>query len=187
MKHSLNEIQRSQRLAGLNEWKITPALAALYYDRALEAVESYEDEDMLEDFKNEFPRNQLITKKKWLEWNEQYLDDMSELEYVKQHWKYITTGDESVYDLDEGLNEWKIQSKASINPEDLYLYGEYDDSTRTFEVEMGSDSFADYMNTAFPGWLEDNKISDEGLRRWINEIEKAIRIEYGKEVNIEFI
>ena len=86
-----NEFKRMQELAGINTDE-------LYYNRALEVVKSYEDENQLKDFENKFPKNQPITKEKWFEWNEQYIDDMSELAYIEQHWEYINTGDESIYD-----------------------------------------------------------------------------------------
>ena len=72
---------------------------ALYYNRAEEVVKSYENKNQLKDFYKNFPKNSKITKQQWFNWNEKYMDDMSELEYIKQHWKYITTGNDSVYDM----------------------------------------------------------------------------------------
>lgn len=82
-----------------------------------------------------------------------------------------------------GLNEWKIRKQWNWEADD---FGEYNYDTDTFEVEMGSDSFADYMDAEFPGWQENNAISDKGLNQWINDVTNAAKREYGDDVEIDF-
>jgi hypothetical protein len=69
------------------------------YDLVLEIVESYEAEDILNDFKNEFEEGNDISKSKFVEFFNKYIDDMSETYYIGLNWKYVKSGgDESVYD-----------------------------------------------------------------------------------------
>lgn len=69
------------------------------YDLVLEIVESYEAEDILNDFKNEFEEGSDLSKKKFIEFFNKYIDDMSETYYIGLNWKYVKSGgDESVYD-----------------------------------------------------------------------------------------
>ena len=67
------------------------------YDVVLEVIESYEDEDILKDFKSEFKINKYISECDFYEFNMKYIDDMSEEYYIKLNWKYIESGDESVF------------------------------------------------------------------------------------------
>lgn len=69
------------------------------YNLVLEVVESYEDESVLNDFKNKFEEGKNVSKKDYMKFFEKYIDDMSDLFYIKLNWKYIKSGgDESVYD-----------------------------------------------------------------------------------------
>jgi hypothetical protein len=69
------------------------------YDLVLEIIESYEDEEILNDFKNEFEEGEDVSKEDYLEFLFNYIDDMSETYYIKKNWEYIESGgDESVYD-----------------------------------------------------------------------------------------
>ena len=69
------------------------------YDLVLEIVESYEAEDILNDFKSEFEEGSDISKSKFVEFFNRYIDDMSETYYIGLNWKYVNSeGDESVYD-----------------------------------------------------------------------------------------
>ena len=67
------------------------------YNVVLEVIESYEDEDILKDFKSEFKINKYISECDFYEFNMKYIDDMSEEYYIKLNWKYIESGDESVF------------------------------------------------------------------------------------------
>tara|TARA_R110000868_G_scaffold143881_2_gene362611 strand:- start:1935 stop:2234 length:300 start_codon:yes stop_codon:yes gene_type:complete len=62
------------------------------YDVVLEVIESYEDEDILKDFKSEFKINKYISECDFYEFNMKYIDDMSEEYYIKLNWKYIESG-----------------------------------------------------------------------------------------------
>jgi hypothetical protein len=69
------------------------------YDLVLEIIKSYEDEEILNDFKNEFEEGEDVSKEDYLEFLFNYIDDMSETYYIKKNWEYIESGgDESVYD-----------------------------------------------------------------------------------------
>ena len=69
------------------------------YDLVLEIIESYNDEEMLNDFKSEFKKDKNIKKKDYINFCYEYIDDMSEMYYIKLNWKYIKSGgDESVFD-----------------------------------------------------------------------------------------
>jgi hypothetical protein len=69
------------------------------YDLVLEIIESYEDEEILNDFKNEFEVGKNVSKSKYFEFCGNYIDDMSEIYYIRKNWKYIRSGgDDSVYD-----------------------------------------------------------------------------------------
>ena len=69
------------------------------YDLVLEIIKYYEDEDILNDFLNMFEVGKNISKVDYFKFCESYIDDMSELYYIKLNWKYIKSGgDESVFD-----------------------------------------------------------------------------------------
>jgi len=69
------------------------------YDLVLEIVESYEMEDILNDFNSEFEKGSNISKSEFVEFFNRYIDDMSETYYIGLNWKYVNSGgDESVYD-----------------------------------------------------------------------------------------
>ena len=69
------------------------------YDLVLEIVESYEMEDILNDFNSEFEKGSNISKSEFVEFFNKYIDDMSETYYIGLNWKYVNSGgDESVYD-----------------------------------------------------------------------------------------
>ncbi len=69
------------------------------YDLVLEVIEMYEDEDILNEFKNEFKIGHNFKKKEFVKFCEERMDDMSELYYINLNWKYIRSGgDESVFE-----------------------------------------------------------------------------------------
>lgn len=83
----------------LNEYKINQPNSN--YKLVLSVVESYDDEDIMEDFLKEFPEGKNISKDQFFEFFGRYIDDMSEHHYIKQNWKYVESGgDDSVYDED---------------------------------------------------------------------------------------
>ncbi len=69
------------------------------YDLVLWVIENYEDEIILNDFKQKFEPGKNISKVEWSKFNEKYMGDMGEWYYVRQHWAFIESGgDESVYE-----------------------------------------------------------------------------------------
>ena len=69
------------------------------YDLVLEVIKSYENEDVLNDFMNEFEIGKRIKKREFIEFCSNYVDDVSEGYYINLNWKYINSGgDESVFD-----------------------------------------------------------------------------------------
>jgi len=49
-------------------------------------IESYEDEDILNDFLDEFEEGKEINYKDYFEFCYNYIDDMSEVYYIKCNW-----------------------------------------------------------------------------------------------------
>ena len=86
------------------------------YDVVLEVIESYEDEDILKDFKSEFKINKYISECDFYEFNMKYIDDMSEEYYIKLNWKYIESGDESVF------NEPLVESESAFDDLDKFAF-----------------------------------------------------------------
>ena len=70
------------------------------YEFVLEVIKSYEMENVLNDFKNEFEEGSNISESDYFWFCENYImDDLSEMMYIKLNWKYIKSGgDESVFD-----------------------------------------------------------------------------------------
>jgi len=63
------------------------------YDEVLEVIKSYEDKNMLNDFINEFPQGKDISRNDYGQFCMQYVDDMSEQQYVQANWISITDPD----------------------------------------------------------------------------------------------
>ena len=98
MKQPINEIKRMQKLAGI----LKENIGGSNYDLVLQIVNSYEDENILNDFNNEFQQGQNITKDEFFMFFELYIDDMSELDNIKKNWEYVESGgDDSVFDDEE--------------------------------------------------------------------------------------
>jgi hypothetical protein len=88
------------------------------------------------------------------------------------------------------LKEYKVNkpnSNERIGKENIDTYGEYNDDTNTFEVEMGSDRFIDYMDDYFEGWNDDEDIADKGHGQYIKDIEQAVKTKYSNYTQIELI
>ena len=56
------------------------------YNYVKEVIESYEDEEILNDFLNEFEVGKDIIYKDYFEFCYNYIDDMSETHYIKCNW-----------------------------------------------------------------------------------------------------
>jgi len=59
------------------------------YELVLEIIESYDDEDILNDFKSRFKVEKNIRKKDYMLFCKEYIDDISEIEDIKLNWKEI--------------------------------------------------------------------------------------------------
>jgi len=100
---------------------------------------------------------------------------------------------ESYLDEANGEEKFKSTKKSNLNEKypsgvwdwDINEFGEYNPSTRTFEIFMDGDGFGDYMDTEFPGWLENEDITDEGRKKFLKDIRNAVKEEYGPGVKIE--
>ena len=66
------------------------------YNQVLDIFKSYEDEEILNDFKSEFPEGKDISKEDYFEFSERYIDDMSEVSYIQANW--IGVFDDTVYE-----------------------------------------------------------------------------------------
>jgi hypothetical protein len=56
------------------------------YNFVKEIIESYEDEKILNDFLNKFKEDKEINYKDYLDFCYNYMDDMSEIYYIKGNW-----------------------------------------------------------------------------------------------------
>jgi hypothetical protein len=71
------------------------------YDLVKEIFESYDSEEVLNDFLNEFEVGEDISREEFSEFSHRYIDDMSEVIFIYRNWRYIESGgDESVFDED---------------------------------------------------------------------------------------
>ena len=57
------------------------------YDFVEEIIESYDDEDILNDFKSRFEEGKDISYKDYYNFCMEYIDDMSEVYYIKKNWR----------------------------------------------------------------------------------------------------
>jgi len=71
------------------------------YEWVLEVIKSYESEDILDDFKNEFEEGESLSWNEYCEFCMNYVDDMSEGYYIRKNWEYIVSeGDKNVFEED---------------------------------------------------------------------------------------
>jgi hypothetical protein len=68
---------------------------------------------------------------------------------------------------------------------DITEFGKYNPETNTFRMKMDDDAKMDYMDTEFPGYMDDEDISEEGNSKFIEDVRKAVEEEYGPGVRIE--
>jgi len=59
------------------------------YEFVLETIDVCDDEDMLNDFLERFEEGEDISKEDYFEFRKEYIDDSSEIRYIKQDWNYI--------------------------------------------------------------------------------------------------
>ena len=63
------------------------------YNDVLELIKSYDDEDILFDFKDVFPENGIISKEDYISFTSDYIDDLSEAGMNKANWVSISDPD----------------------------------------------------------------------------------------------
>jgi hypothetical protein len=63
------------------------------YNEVLDIIESYEDKDILEDFKLTFLEDEKVYKENYSDFLNDYIADMSEKEYIQANWISITDPD----------------------------------------------------------------------------------------------
>jgi hypothetical protein len=105
-----NEFTRMQKLAGLiaesfddfdNDDEIDFDLDQAYkesssehpYNDVLNIFESYEDDDILDEFKSTFPEGKPISKEDYNDFAMSFINDMSESMFIKANWIDITDPD----------------------------------------------------------------------------------------------
>ena len=62
------------------------------YDLVLQVVEMHDDQDIMDDFINEFPPGNRISKREFVEFFNRYIDDMSEVQFIKENWNWVKNG-----------------------------------------------------------------------------------------------
>jgi hypothetical protein len=140
MKQPINEIKRMQRIAGLiteseyqeslinendydgmeddddDDFDITAAFKASpefhSYEEVLDVIESYEDDEILEDFKAKFPEGKDISREDYSDFTINYVDDMSEVAYIQTNW--ISISDPDIYDK-AGMTESQMDEAENNN------------------------------------------------------------------------
>jgi hypothetical protein len=76
------------------------------YNLVKKVFEMYDDEEVLNDFLNEFEVGKDISKKEFGDFSNRYIDDMSEVIFIYRNWKYVESGgDESMFEIDDFEND----------------------------------------------------------------------------------
>jgi hypothetical protein len=74
------------------------------YDEVLDIIDSYGDYTTLDAFQGMFSEDEEVSKKDYFKFFSNYIDDMSDVEYIKANW--ISIFDEDIFNK-AGLNEVK--------------------------------------------------------------------------------
>jgi hypothetical protein len=91
----LNENEDEDNDYDLND-AFKAALSVAPYEKVLDIIKSYEDESVLKDFEDEFPKGEDITKKDYSDFAINLIDDMSEVDFIQANW--ISIFDKDVYE-----------------------------------------------------------------------------------------
>lgn len=59
------------------------------YNSVLEAIMAWEDEEMLEDFLQDFEEGEGLSKDEFMDFCYNYVDDINEVNFIKEDWKEI--------------------------------------------------------------------------------------------------
>ena len=97
-------------------------------EEAKEYAESWEDDDILNDFNKTFNNQEKVTKPEFVNFFEDYIDDMSEIKYIQAAWRKLSSG--------EGLYEVKDKETDTEEVTDDVTDGEETvDVTDDFSME----------------------------------------------------
>jgi hypothetical protein len=66
------------------------------FEDVFNVIQSYENDEILDDFTSKFPSMKPVNKEKYRDFVMNYIDDMSEMDYIKANW--ISIFDEDVYE-----------------------------------------------------------------------------------------
>jgi hypothetical protein len=75
-------------------FKESPSKAS--YKDVLSIIDSYEKDDILNAFKSKFPTGKPINKQNYLNFAGNYIDDMSDMDYVRANW--VSIFDEDIFE-----------------------------------------------------------------------------------------
>ena len=78
----------------------------------------------------------------------------------------------------EHTQDWQSRF-GSLTLENFLL--NYNEDSKTAEVEIGSSAYSHYMDQNFTDYLEDEAVEDAGYEQWLNDIEAAVKAKYGEE------
>jgi len=132
------------------EFKKSPDKAS--YEDVLYIIDSYEEEEVLNDFKAKFPEGEPISKKDYSDFAIDYIDDMSEVGFIQANW--ISIFDEDVFDKaglvesedkEESLDD--ILARISGTKVDPYLAeAEEEETDVTVDAEEETDGKEELAN-----------------------------------------
>jgi len=66
------------------------------FEDVFNVIQSYENDEILDDFTSKFPSIKPVNKEKYRDFAMKYIDDMSEMDYIKANW--VSIFDEDVYE-----------------------------------------------------------------------------------------
>jgi hypothetical protein len=98
---NMNESRLNEEEDEDNDYDLDDEFQKSKYDQAsykdvLSVIEDHEDDDMLDNFKAEFPKGEPVNKEDYINFAEKFIDDMSEAVFIKANW--ISIFDEDVYE-----------------------------------------------------------------------------------------
>jgi hypothetical protein len=72
------------------------------YELVKEVITFYDNEGMMDDFLSEFESGSNISEQEFFDFCNDYIDDESEITFIKKNWEYIESGgDWSILEDDE--------------------------------------------------------------------------------------
>lgn len=176
----MNEIKRLQKLAGLNEWKIKPITIN---PNELDKYGRFDPNRRA--FIIQIDQNTINWMNKYYPgWDEDYdieQEGMARFYDEVERTAKIKYGNDVRQTRSGELIEWKIKS-PTISPDDVDQYGYF--WNNIFTVRSGSDEYADWMETHFFGWQDDEEIDKRGTEVFYNEVTKAAKAKYGDNITV---